>query len=204
MPKYGGKIKSKNIFNFFQKNVTKYVSHTFCYQKGINLTIIHAQQKQLNDVYDRYADMLYHLALSHTQSKEDAEDVIQEGFCKYYVKAPEFTDDTHEKAWFIRVTVNQCHDLLRHRKLRSYTPLHEIGEIARATDIHDETALDVMHLLSFLPEKLRIVVILHYLEGLSVEETAAALRLGKSAVKMRLSRARALLQDKIIKEDGHV
>ena len=147
------------------------------------MTIINAQLKQLNDVYDKYADMLYHLALSHLQSKEDAEDVVQEVFCKYYVKAPDFTDATHEKAWFLRVTVNQCHDL-----------------------IQDEGALDVMHLLSFLPEKLRIVVILHYLEGLSVEETAAALRLGKSAVKMRLSRARALLQDKLKseKEDGHV
>lgn len=170
------------------------------------MTIINAQQKQLNDVYDKYADMLYHLALSHLQSKEDAEDVVQEVFCKYYVKTPDFTDATHEKAWFLRVTVNQCHDLLRHRNIRKYTPLHEIGEIAGQTGIQDEGALDVMHLLSFLPEKLRIVVILHYLEELSVEETASALRLGKSAVKMRLSRARTLLQDKLKseKEDGHV
>ena len=36
--------------------MTKYVSHTFCYQKGINLTIIHAPKKQLHDVYDKYAD----------------------------------------------------------------------------------------------------------------------------------------------------
>lgn len=168
------------------------------------MTIINTQEKQLNDVYDKYADMLYHLALSHMQSKEDAEDVVQEVFCKYIVKKQEFTDDTHEKAWLIRVTVNQCHDLLRRHKLRSYTPLHEIGEIAGATGLHDENALDIMHLLSFLPEKLRIVVILHYLEGLSVEETSAALRLGKSAVKMRLSRARALLQEIMLKEDGHV
>ena len=85
-----------------------------------------------------------------------------------------------------------------------YTPLHEIEEISAQTGVQDETALDVMHYLSFLPEKFRIVVILHYLEGFSVEEVAATLAIGKSAVKMRLSRARALLQDKIAKEDGHV
>lgn len=160
--------------------------------------------KQLNDVYDKYADMLYHLSLSHMQNKEDAEDVVQEVFCKYYAKHPEFTDDSHEKAWFIRVTVNQCHDHLRHRSLRTYTPLHEIEELAVLTGVSDETALDVMQLLSHLPEKYRIVVILHYLEGFSVEEVAKSLSLGKSAVKMRLARARNLLQDKLSTEDIHV
>lgn len=168
------------------------------------MTIINEQKKQLNEAYDRYADMLFHLSLSHMQNREDAEDVVQEVFCKYFAKMPEFTDEAHEKAWFIRVTINQCHDLIRHRNVRRYTPLHEIEEIATQTGLHDESALDVMHLLSYLPEKLRITVILHYLEGLSVEETAAVLKIGRSAVKMRLSRARELLKDKIAKEDGHV
>lgn len=168
------------------------------------MTIITSKEKQLNDAYDRYADMLYHLALSHMQNKEDAEDVIQEVFCKYYSKMPSFADTNHEKAWFIRVTVNQCRDHLRHRKLRTHAPLHEIGEIAGQTGITDENALDVMQLLSFLPEKYRSVVILHYLEGLSVEEIALALNLGKSAVKMRLSRAREQLQKTLEKEDSLV
>ena len=168
------------------------------------MTSIPSQKQQLNDAYDKYADMLYHLSLSHMQNREDAEDVVQEVFCKYYSKPPTFTDEAHEKAWFLRVTINQCHDHLRHRNLRMYTPLHEIEEISAQTGVQDETALDVMHYLSFLPEKYRIVVILHYLEGFSVEEVAATLAIGKSAVKMRLSRARALLQDKIAKEDGHV
>ncbi len=161
-------------------------------------------REQLNDAYDKYADMLYHLSLSHLQSREDAEDVVQEVFCKYYAKAPAFRDATHEKAWFLRVTVNQCHDHLRHRNQRIYTPLHEIEEIAASTGIQDETALDVMQMLSLLPEQYRIVVILHYLEGFSVEEVAGILSMGKSAVKMRLARARKLLQDKLSMEDGHV
>ena len=168
------------------------------------MTIINERQKQLNEAYDRYADMLYHLSLSHMQSREDAEDVVQEVFCKYFAKQPKFADESHEKAWFIRVTINQCRDQLRHRNVRRYTPLHEMEELAAQTGVTDESALDVMHLLSNLPEKLRITVILHYLEGLSVEETATALKIGKSAVKMRLSRARELLKDKMKKEDGHV
>lgn len=168
------------------------------------MTIIQEKQKQLNEAYERYADMLYHLSLSHMQNREDAEDVVQEVFCKYFAKMPSFTDEAHEKAWFIRVTINQCRDRLRHQNVRRYTPLHEIEEIAAQTGLHDEDALDVMHLLSLLPDKLRITVVLHYLEGLSVEETATVLKIGKSAVKMRLARARELLKDKIIRGDGHV
>lgn len=168
------------------------------------MTIIQEKQKQLNEAYERYADMLYHLSLSHMQNREDAEDVVQEVFCKYFAKMPSFTDEAHEKAWFIRVTINQCRDRLRHQNVRRYTPLHEIEEIAAKTGLHDEDALDVMHLLSLLPDKLRITVVLHYLEGLSVEETATVLKIGKSAVKMRLARARELLKDKIIRGDGHV
>lgn len=168
------------------------------------MTTIASKEEQLKCAYARYADMLYHLSLSHLQSREDAEDVLQEVFCKYYLKMPAFTDSSHEKAWFIRVTINQCRDHLRHRKIRMYTPLHEIGEIAGQTGITDENALDVMQLLSYLPEKYRSVVILHYLEGLSVEEIAMALHIGKSAVKMRLSRAREQLQKQIMKEDSLV
>ena len=168
------------------------------------MTIITSKEKQLNDAYTKYADMLYHLSLSHMQNKEDAEDVIQEVFCKYYSKMPSFADAAHEKAWFIRVTVNQCRDHLRHRKLRTHTPLHEIGDIAGQTGITDEAALDVMQLLSYLPEKYRSVVILHYLEGFSVEEISMALNIGKSAVKMRLARAREQLHEELIKEDSLV
>ena len=150
--------------------------------------------------YDKYADMLYHLSLSHMQNREDAEDVVQEVFCKYFAKPPRFVDKAHEKAWFIRVAVNQCHDHLRRRNIRSYTPLHEIEDLVAQTSVQNEEALHLMEILSYLPEKFRIVVILHYLEGFSVEEIAGTLRLGQSAVKMRLSRARKMLEEKLTED----
>lgn len=164
------------------------------------MSSIDSQNNQLTIAYDKYADMLYHLSLSHMQNREDAEDVVQEVFCKYFTKPPRFVDDAHEKAWFIRVTVNQCHDQLRRRNVRSYTPLHEIEDLVAQTDIHDETTLQLMQTLSYLPEKYRIVVILYYLEGFSVEEIAGTLRTGTSAIKMRLNRARKMLKEKLTEE----
>lgn len=159
-----------------------------------------SRNNQLTIAYDKYADMLYHLSLSHMQNREDAEDVVQEVFCKYFAKPPQFVDEAHEKAWFIRVTVNQCHDHLRRRTIRTYTPIHEIEDLVAQTNIQDDNALHLMQTLSYLPEKYRIVVILHYLEGFSVEEIADTLRTGTSAVKMRLSRARKMLKDKLTEE----
>jgi RNA polymerase sigma-70 factor (ECF subfamily) len=58
--------------------------------------------------------------------------------------------------------------------------------------------------LASIPEKYRIAVTLHYLEGFSVEEIASILRIGVSAVKMRLSRGREALKDKLEKEENNV
>ena len=62
----------------------------------------------------------------------------------------------------------------------------------------------IIALVSELPEKYRSVMVLHYLEGMSVEQCASILELSVSAVKMRLSRGREMLKIQIEKEGGHV
>ena len=85
--------------------------------------------KNLTEIYDRYADMLYRLALTQLGTKEDAEDAVHDVFAKYISAAPVFRDETHEKAWFIRVTVNRCHDIFRHRSKRNHLALDEAESI---------------------------------------------------------------------------
>lgn len=140
----------------------------------------------LEAAYGRYADMLYRLALSHLGVAEDAEDTVHDVFEKYINTSPEFKDSEHEKAWFIRVTVNRCHDLLRKRSKRNHESLESAYDIA-CEDSEEPEAFRIVH---SLPEKYRAVIVLHYLEGYSVEETAKLLKLTVSAVKMRLSRGR--------------
>lgn len=143
--------------------------------------------------YTEYADMLYRLALSNVGNRADAEDAVHDVFVSYCNASPKFSDKGHEKAWFIRSTVNRCRDLLRRHKIREYTPLHDpdLPEPAAET----EGNADVFACLSCLDEKYRSVVTLHYLEGYSVDEIAHILRLSRSAVKMRLLRARESLKE---------
>ncbi len=150
-----------------------------------------SQPNKLEVVYGRYADMLYRLALSHLAVREDAEDAVHDVFERYINTQPDFKDSEHEKAWFVRVTVNRCHDLQRKRSRRSHEPLDAAADIAHT----DSEEPEIFRIIHSLPEKYRAAVVLHYLEGYSVEETAMLLKISVSAVKMRLARGRERIKD---------
>ncbi len=144
-------------------------------------------------VYSVYADMLYRLAVSMLRSSDDAEDAVQNVFCRYLDRAPAFRDNEHEKAWLLRVTINQCKDLMRRRKIRAWLPIEALTDVG----VREKStpALDAIYAL---PEKYKTVIILHYLEEMSIDEIASALSLSPSAVKMRLSRGRDMMRDVIL------
>ena len=166
------------------------------------MELVHSQSDQIAQLYDDYGDMVFRLAYSVLLNRADAEDAVQDVFLKYMTAAPFLRDDEHERAWLIRVTVNRCCDLLRRRKIRSHVSLDEIVETA-AESAEPEVS-DLMHTLSKIPEKNRGAIVLHHLEGFSVEETAKMLGISVSAVKMRLARGREALKDLLSAEDNHV
>ena len=151
---------------------------------------------KLEQAYEKYADMLYRLALSHLKNPHDAEDTVQDVFIKYMNHFLILKDEEHERAWLIRTTVNRCYDLLKYNSKRNHMDLDEINEIAaEEKELHTE----IFQILEKLPAKNKTVIILHYLEGFSIEEIARMLHLSTSAVKMRLSRGREQM-----KEESHV
>lgn len=151
--------------------------------------------------YECYADMLFRLAYSMLVSKEDAEDAVLEVFAKYLKLRPVFREEGHEKAWFLRVTINQCHDIQRRRGVRSYTPLEEMAEIA----VEDKNRGYVLSSVMKLDEKYKTVILLYYFEDLSIEQISEILKITKSGVKMRLMRGRQLLKNELTEgDDGYV
>lgn len=148
-----------------------------------------SDSEQFEEVYNKYSDMLYRVALSHLLSSADAEDAVHDVFIKYMNGVFTFFSDEHEKSWFLRVMINHCHDTLRKRKLRTHAPLED----ALAVFEENGTGEITREVLS-LDEIYKTPVILHYYEGYRVEEIARILRISGSAVKMRLSRAREKLK----------
>lgn len=144
----------------------------------------------LERIYNQYSEMLFRLSYSMLQSREDAEDVLQDVFVKILSRPFDFNSAEHERAWLVRVTLNRCHDVLRKKKIRRYTPLEDIVSLPA-----EEKDLSILREVQALPSDKREVVLLRYFEDFSVQEIAEILHITPSAVKMRLARARELLKE---------
>lgn len=158
-------------------------------------------ESRIELLYDKYSDMLFRLCLVHLGSRSDAEDAVQDVFEKFINNLPVFNDDEHEKAWFIRVAINCCHDRKRKKAYRNLVSLDSIEFCAVSPP---EEYNWVLNELIALPEKYKAPLLLHYIEGYSIREIAAALELTESAVKVRLYRAREKLKIQLEEECVYV
>ena len=123
------------------------------------------------------------------QNQPDAEDAVQQTVLKYMLKAPVFDSSEHEKAWLLKVAANHCRDMLRFRSRHPQVTLEQLTEYL--TDPENSGILDA---LMTVPEKYRIVMLLHYVEGYPTDEIAQMIGKTPSAVKMRLQKGRKLLK----------
>lgn len=151
-------------------------------------------EQETAEAIDRHADMVRRLCLIHLKNQADSEDVFQTVFMKYALSSVVFENEEHEKAWFLRVTINACRDLLR-RFFRSRTvPLEELIELP------DETSGDsreVLRAVLELPDKYREAVYLHYFEGYTAPEIAGLMRKNVNTVYSLLARAKKLLRGRL-------
>lgn len=144
---------------------------------------------RLEILITQYENTLYRTALAILGSPAEAEDAVQDTFLCWLEKRPNFNDAEHEKAWLLRVTVNDCKSRLRQQKRR---PTVELLDIYPAQTEGERIALEAVRLL---PEKERTVVHLFYYEGYSTEEIAGLTGQRPGTVRSHLSRARVHLRE---------
>lgn len=159
------------------------------------LPLEETEQEKLERVVDTYATMLLRVALNQTGNRADAEDAVQMVFLKLLRRGPVFDDAEHEKAWLIRVAVNQCKDMMRSAWNKKTTGMDET--LAEKENPEDFETLNVVRAL---PEKYRTVIFLYYYEGYSTAEIAGILETRQGTVESRLHRAREKL--KVLLEGG--
>lgn len=150
-----------------------------------------------HEVVERYQDMIYRIALTHTRYQGDADDVFQEVFLTYHRKQPDCNDEEHRKAWLIKTTLT-CARRVKNSSWRSRViPIRpeEIDILSDEVFRFDSAEQDaIFRALNKLNEVYRTALHLFYFEDLSVQEIASLLGLESGAVKMRLSRGRAALR----------
>ena len=150
---------------------------------------------------EEYGDMVYRIALLHMKNKSDAEDVFQEVFLRLVRHRDKIESEEHLKRWLIRVTVNCCKKQFDSAYRRYTVPLEERNGHEPSCEIPERDD-SVWEGVQSLPEHYRIVIHLFYYEQYSVREIGKILELTESAVKVRLSRARDMLRDKLGAEGG--
>ncbi len=149
----------------------------------------------IRDALDNYGDAVYKLCLIMLKNHADAADAAQETFITYMDKSPLFTGAEKEKAWLMQVAANKCRDMLRMRSRRNTVSDDILENYAENTEEYG-----IVEALTELPDKYRIVMILHYIEGYKTEEIAGMIGKTVSAVKMRLSKGRTMLREAYRKE----
>ncbi len=156
----------------------------------------------LDSIVDRYADMVYRIALSEVKNREDADDVFQEVFVRLVKYIHTLKSEEHIKAWLIRVTINcsKTHFTNYWNKNvggfseEQYDRLgHEDSELEKVENEDNVVYTRVQE----LPEKYRVIIHLFYYEQLSIKEIGAALDKKESTVKSQLFRGRELLKAKL-------
>lgn len=152
-----------------------------------------------------YKDRVYSMALFLCRNSADAAEITQEVFLKAFLNLDQFLGDSKFETWLYRIVANavsDCGRKLRRRLVRE--SLFWWQQKNRETSIEDRQArreIDeaVRSAVASLPEKLRVCIVLRYLEDRSYEEIASILRCPPGTVAARLSRAHRMLALKLAK-----
>lgn len=148
------------------------------------------EEDRVLECYRRHKDTVYKLAYSYFRCKSQAEDAFQEVFYKFMVHCPVFQDLEHEKAWFIRTTINVCKDLLKTKWNCDMLGLEDWDSEDKAAMESSDILDELQDAILALPERYRVPIHLYYYEEYSVREIARMLHRTESAVQTQLQRGR--------------
>lgn len=151
-------------------------------------------EQEVNRVIELYGDTVRRLCMIYLKNYADTEDIFQNVFLKYATSSVKFENDEHEKAWFIRVTINKCKDLLKSFFRNRTVSLDDIVEKPEAI-LSDYR--EVLEAVLSLPQKYRNVVYLHYYEGYSAPQISHILGKNVNTVYTLLTRSKKMLREKL-------
>lgn len=151
----------------------------------------------VDEAFRRYGDRLFTAAFSVCQNRADADDVVQDTFIKYHSLQRDYENETHIKAWLIRVAINRAKDITTSFWRKNKVAWEEYMEELVFEEPEDSRLFEAV---MGLPEKYRIVIHLFYYEDYAVREIAQLLGRREGTVKSQLSRGRALLKQMLMEE----
>ena len=171
-------------------------------------------QMAFRDIVERFQTKVFSIIYGILRNRNDAEDIAQQVFAKVYFSLPNFDFRSSLLTWIYKITVNECYDYLRKKKVRKLVYESDFSEEESQRIQNSEASTDsepliderlaqrdlVMKLLEKVSEEDRNLILLKEVEGHSVEELAEMTGMNENTIKVKLFRAR----QKLVKAAGRL
>lgn len=140
-------------------------------------------------------DKLYRIASGQLRGMQDREDAVQEAIFRAWKMREALRREEYFETWLVRILINECHNI--QRAGRRFVPAEKLPEQAYTEKNMEGSDADLRAAVLALPEKLRLPVMLHYIEGYTTEEAGRILHVPVGTVRSRLKKARELLKERL-------
>lgn len=159
-------------------------------------------RKSQDLLYQKYSAMLFGVSLRYTNCRDDAEDVLQEGFVKIFKNISMYSMDKSFEGWIRRIVINTA--ITHYRKNLKHAYQEDVtgtaGEKAESAHYHESefTKEELLNAINALPHGYRTVFNMYVIEGYKHKEIAEILEIDINTSKSQLSRAKKHLQRELL------
>ncbi len=150
-------------------------------------------EQDLKITIDKYSDTVLRICMLYLKSSADTDDIFQNVFLKYLKSSVHFENEEHKKAFIIRVTINECKDLIKSFFRKNIVSIDNIIEPISKPEI--DKNYYIRQAVFNLPNKYKTVIYLYYFEGYSAVEIAKNLGKNVNTIYTLLSRGKQMLKD---------
>jgi RNA polymerase sigma-70 factor (ECF subfamily) len=155
------------------------------------------------ELYQRYSPKMLSVCYRYAKAREDAEDMLQEGFIKVFRQIEKFESRGSLEGWILRIIVHTCiNNLKKNKKFNDHVDLAFAGNLTTREDNIPAImqAKKIIECIRTLPIGYRTVLNLFAIEGYSHKEIAKLLDIEESTSRSQYTRARAMLEEVLIKK----
>ncbi len=152
-------------------------------------------EKRAEYLVERYSDTILRIGYTWLRDLDDAKDICQTVLIKLLEDGRTFPDPGQERAWVIRVSVNQCKNWRKSAWFRHRVRLEDAGELS--VELPEPEDGSLLEQVNRLPDKYRQAVYLRYYEGYEVREIAALLGRPPALVSTHLARGKEMLKKRL-------
>ena len=155
-------------------------------------------------LYNRFSPKMLGVCYRFAKNREDAEDMLQEGFIKVYTQIQQFRNEGSLEGWVRRIVVHTCiNSLKKHKKFRESVDLIHANSLRTKGDVIPAImqAKQIVECIRLLPIGYRTVLNLFALEGFSHREISEMLEIEESTSRSQFTRAKAMLEELLVEKD---